>query len=77
MAFFVVLLANGELIAVKEQWILKIAPSEVKVFYGPDQNATADFGVKTKYFFKKCEIACYKAELCKQFGKNFFEKIIN
>lgn len=72
MVFFVVLLVNGELVAIKEEWILKTASSKVKVFYGPDQNALADFSVATKYFFKKNEIACYQADICKRFGKYFF-----
>lgn len=72
MIYVVVMLANGELVVVKEEWIQQSPSSKTKVFYGPDQNAIADFSVETKYFFKKNETACYKADICKRFGKAFF-----
>lgn len=68
MVVFVVMLQNGKLIAIKKEWIQNVESRTTKIFFGPN-DSTADFGLETKYFFKENQIACYEAQLCKQFGE--------
>lgn len=69
MVFFVILLNQTKLIAVKEEWVQDpTLLSNTKFYFSPDQNAVADFNSASKYYFDENRPSCYNGYVCKTFG---------
>lgn len=69
MEYYVVLLEQNILIAVKKQWIENSnSVEQVAVFYSSDRNAVPNFERNKMYYFKENQTACYNCRIVQKFG---------
>lgn len=70
MNFFAVFLASKRYVAIKGEWIKNaVVGTTSKVFYSPNLDAIADFGMDPKHYLNTSVDACYEGFVYKKFGR--------